>query len=243
MAFSSDELAKRYHIITSLSVASGTQVSTRVSDIIKHLNHGPKDDGKPVILGLSTSSRNANKLITIVEIAKRELASNGAQLYQYNALGSETIKVERKAKQFKEKSKDASLGVDDQSDDAFETMGENDGGGEKIRLVPTMTTYLSSASIKELKMQYGYVAMSCRSGYLADPYAGSRSDVFTYWLAGISTFGVSLLQCTSYPTPTTAVDHRTGLRADVFSMKEAHFPTKMQVPHRECVLSGLVVLE
>ena len=210
MAFSSDELAKRYHI-TSLSVASGTQVSTRVSDIIKHLNHGPKDDGKPVILGLSTSSRNANKLITIVEIAKRELATKGAQLYQYNALGSETIKVERKAKQSKEKSKDASLGVDDQSDDAFETMGENDGGGEKIRLVPTMTTYLSSASIKELKMQYGYVAMSCRSGYLADPYAGSRSDLcHSPFTLVIPTIGMSCLQCTSDLQPHIAVDHRIG---------------------------------
>lgn len=149
-------LAERYDLV-KLNVASGTHVSTRAADVVKNLSKTSAPD-KPIIVRLSTSSRNANKLISIVEIAKRELKAQNVPTYQYNALSSETIQVEREQKKSSQATNGNTEGTgeaDDGSDDAFETMGQKRLDGPKKRVIPVMTTYLSTASVKELKASYG----------------------------------------------------------------------------------------
>lgn len=156
MAADEAALADKYDLVR-LNVASGTQVSTRTADVVENLSKTSAPN-KPVVIRLCTSSRNANKLISIVEIAKRELKANDMSIYQYNALSSETIQVEREQK----KSNAAPNGKNDGageaeegSDDAFETMGQRTLDGPKKRMIPIMTAYLSTASVKELKASYG----------------------------------------------------------------------------------------
>jgi hypothetical protein len=144
-------LVQKYEL-SQLKVISSTQISNRVAAVTSQLTI-PPIDGKPTIVALTAKAKDANKLISVVEIAKRELAAAGSKVFQYNALGSEMVKIPR-VKPSKGKPTDG-VGVQegDESDDAFETMGASD--GMKKRLLPTMTTYLSTTSIKELRTAYG----------------------------------------------------------------------------------------
>jgi hypothetical protein len=146
---------------SKLKVISSTQISNRVTAVTSKLNVS-STDGKPTIVALTAKAKDANKLISIIEIAKRELAAAGTEVFQYNALGSEMVEIPR-VKTSKGKFPIAGKEVDegDESDDAFEAMGAADGGGMKRRLLPTMTTYLSTTSSKELRTAYGYVSHSC----------------------------------------------------------------------------------
>ena len=104
---------------------------------------------------MTAKSRSANKLVSIVEIAKRELLSKGVKCFQYNVLSSQMIEIERKTK-VPVDSVDAGAAKqgDEESDDTFEVMDSGNGTGPKKRSVPIMTTYLSSSPVKELK-DYG----------------------------------------------------------------------------------------
>lgn len=156
MAADEASLLRNYELV-KLNVASGTQVSTRTADVINNLSK-TSSAGEPIIVSLTTRSRNANKLISIVEIAKRELKGRDISGFQYNALSSETVQIERKQKPpngTAASPTNAEENDEDVSDDAFEAMGEKVADGPKQRVIPVMTTYLSTTSINELKARYG----------------------------------------------------------------------------------------
>lgn len=140
MAVDSDALSAKYNVL-SLSVISSTAISNRTSALIQHLK-SPASDSKPTLVALHAKAQVANKLISIVEIAKRDLKESDRKIFQYNALGSELIESKP--------SENRSLSEDE---DAFEPMNQK----PTVRNMPTMTTYLSLSSIKELKDAYGYV--------------------------------------------------------------------------------------
>ena len=146
MAAEDNELLQGHELV-KLQVASGTQLSTRAADVVKNLS---KDT--PAVVSLSTKCRNANKLISIVEIAKRELKSKDIKVFQYNALSSETIEVERKPSNGGYAVGNA---AEHDSDDAFETMGAKSVEGSKRRVLPVMTTYLSVTPVEELRRRHG----------------------------------------------------------------------------------------
>lgn len=135
------------HELVKLKIVGSTQISKATATIICKLAESPSDD-KSTIVVLTAKARYANKLISIVEIAKRETAANGTKYFQYNALSSEMIEVARESEKSGEK-------AGDESDDAFETMGAPKLAGTKKRAVPIMTTYLSTTSVRELKSAYG----------------------------------------------------------------------------------------
>lgn len=149
MAADNEGLSEKYELV-KLNVASGTQLATRAADVVNNLSKTSAN--KPIIVFLTTRSRNANKLISIVEIAKRELKAKGIRVFQYNALSSEKLDIERDSK-LSNGSRSAGNGAEkgDESDGAFETMGSRTVDGPKQRLVPVMTTYLGTTSIKELQ--------------------------------------------------------------------------------------------
>ncbi len=147
-------LAQKYNLIT-LSVNSSTQISNRAVAVIEKLQ-ATSNNAKPDLFILKSKARTANKLITIIEIAKRELAKAGHKCFQYNALSSEMIEIERDPKRAANGAKDGAPDANEsESDDAFETMGAEPEAGTKKRLVPVMITYLCAASVKELKSAYG----------------------------------------------------------------------------------------
>ena len=147
-------LSQKYDLV-KLSVINSTSISKRTAAIIAQLGDAsPKS--KIVVIALTAKSRAANKLISIVEIAKRELATRDTTCFQYNDLICETIEIKRNPNPSSSAGgADKDDDEDDDSENAFETMGAQTEAGLKKRTVPVMTTYLSISSVKELKVALG----------------------------------------------------------------------------------------
>ncbi|KAK7931615.1 hypothetical protein PG985_002327 [Apiospora marii] len=82
------------------SVISSSKIQKKVTSVLRHLQppttSATNPSPKPRVSVLRARAADAGKLISIAEIAKREmLKSNGARWYQYIALGSETKEVGR----------------------------------------------------------------------------------------------------------------------------------------------------
>ncbi|PSK53130.1 hypothetical protein B9Z65_3330 [Elsinoe australis] len=143
------------HDTLSLNIMSGNQVSARTTAVLKHLKQpAPSDEtaSKPVLVCLRARASVVNKLVTITEIVKRQLATEKVKVFQYNVLGSEMITMKPKSAAGKDGKggADGDAGEEDEKE-AFEVMG----GKEKVRNVPTLTVYLSLAAVQKLRRQYG----------------------------------------------------------------------------------------
>jgi hypothetical protein len=156
MAPTTPDLSAKYTVL-QLSVISSSSISNRTTSLISHVKSTPEDN-KPAVVALHAKAPVVNKLISIVEIAKRDLKDNGQKIYQYNALGSELVQFTPTAKPVTEQ--------DAMSDDepAFDKTEQK----TTVRSVPTMTTYLSLTSVKELKQAYGYLCLYRLYLFLAD---------------------------------------------------------------------------
>ncbi|KAG9653211.1 hypothetical protein KCU95_g8982, partial [Aureobasidium melanogenum] len=143
MAPATPDVSAKYTLL-QLSVISSSSISNRTTSLIAHIK-STTADSKPAIVALHAKAPVANKLISIVEIAKRELKESGLNVYQYNALGSELVQSTPATKD--------TTNQDAMSDEepAFEKVEQ----GTAVRNIPTMTTYLSLTPIKELKQAYG----------------------------------------------------------------------------------------
>lgn len=177
-----DTALSETHTITRLSIQSNTQISAKATNVISKLSAtqekasstkdaGTNDHARPPLIILRAQSRWASKLVSIVEIAKRNLespptsdSSSSIKIFQYSSLSSEIIEVERKPKP---KGLGAALPEGEGSDDegAFQTMGASaptasggqDEGGLKKRAVPVLTVYLAARPIKALRSEFGWV--------------------------------------------------------------------------------------
>lgn len=123
----------------------------------------------PPLITLTAQAKTANKLISIVEIVKREArkANPRHKVFQYTELTSKMIEIPRNPPA-RDKAKTAvgdkaSLDQDDggevpnEEDEAFETMPEPQSHGStmKLRRIPVLTAYLAAASVRELKVAFG----------------------------------------------------------------------------------------
>jgi len=117
----------------------------------------------------------ASKMISIAEIAKREIGKEGGKWFQYNCVEGvmEELKEKpKKGKESKEKGKDGGgekgvLDAEKEGDDgeseeestAFETMKtpfeRANEEKAKVRVVPIMSLYLSRVRIDGLRKAYG----------------------------------------------------------------------------------------
>lgn len=162
MAVDEKTLAEHHEII-HISCQSNTQISAKATKIISALSPSkdaptePTTAQKPPLVILTAHSRWANKLISIVEIAKRDLEAKGVKVFQYNALSSEIVEVERKPRPKGLSAAPAAAEDGDASEDeAFQTMGAGgEEGGVKKRAVPVMTTYLTTQAVKALRVEFG----------------------------------------------------------------------------------------
>lgn len=169
------------YTITDMNIISSSQIQAKVSRIIEILSRFSFVVlTKPNIVSVHAKGSVSSKLITIVEIVKREIAKAGGKWYQYSSLGQATVNQERKPtatvgtgrtiRQSAALHADA-MDVDDshrkdeqESDDeeeAFEVMKtpleRALEGRPKIRAVPILTIYLSRVRVEALKAVYGLV--------------------------------------------------------------------------------------
>lgn len=152
---------------TRLTVKSNTQISSRATAVISKLfaattttqseennNSKTPKPAKPALVVLQAQSRWASKLISIVEIAKRDLQAKSIPVYQYTALSSEIIEVGRLPKA-DAGATDATEDEHASEDEAFQTLGADKLPEMKKRAVPIITVYLTVQPVKALKTQYG----------------------------------------------------------------------------------------
>lgn len=146
------ELDVKYDILR-LNVISSNTITGRTAALVKHLDQSSVGD-KRSIASLRARATVANKLISVVEIAKRELLQNKQKVYQYSSITSENINLKSSQKDATNKQPGGDNVAEDAVDDeevAFEVMKPKD----KIRDVPVLTVYLSMAPVKELQDLYG----------------------------------------------------------------------------------------
>jgi hypothetical protein len=161
------------YTVATLNIISSTKIQAKVArtldTVLKRFSFtGP---AKPNIVMLYAKAPVASKMITIIEIVKREVESAGGKWYQYNRLDTEVNVYSRKAAGAKTGNEvvDGNMEVDveknggESSDEepAFETMKTTvekvTGEGSKSRVMPVMCIYLSRVRIEKLKAAYGYV--------------------------------------------------------------------------------------
>lgn len=141
-------------------------------------------DSKPALVVLTAKSPVGTKLITIVEIAKREIGAQAGKWFQYCAVG-ESLQVQApiEARNGKSKGKGGNREGNDEGseeeEEAFEEMKtpfeRAIEGKEKVRTVPLLTIYLARVRVEGLRRIYGLVfplAVDLKS--LADWYTESR---------------------------------------------------------------------
>lgn len=188
---------EKTHTVTTFSVISSTKITGRVTRILEALStfSFTNTPPKPPVVQLIAKPGCAVKLISIVEIAKREIASQGQKWYQYTSV--ERKEMELKVKTAGKENQDFTAiagetmatgindedtnmdeGTGDMDDTAFETMKtpleRAIEGRPKFRAVPFMTTYLSRTRVDSLKAALGYVFLPWFLTYIDKSTASKR---------------------------------------------------------------------
>lgn len=148
------------HDVTSINIISSTHIQKKVTQTLALLSEYPPI-AKPKVVLLHAKAPIASKLITIAEIAKREIAKSGGKWFQYNKV--EEVMVERKEtlKKGGEKLEEEKAPESEEDDETttFETMKTPFErvieGKPKVRGLPVMTLYLSRVRIASLRKAYG----------------------------------------------------------------------------------------
>ncbi|KAI0095515.1 hypothetical protein F4814DRAFT_185456 [Daldinia grandis] len=138
------------------SIISSSKIQKKVVSILRHLARPATS--KTNVIVLRAKAPDTGKLVSIAEIAKRELekqADNARIWFQYIALGEEIKEIPRRdGNTIIEETK-----LGDTGDDDFETMKtpfEREIEGQpRWRGIPVMSLFLSPVPIEELKKRYG----------------------------------------------------------------------------------------
>jgi len=162
------------HEITTMSIVSSSHIQQKVTRVLELLATFPHDPpAKPSVVMLHSKAAVASKMISIAEIAKRELAQKGGKWFQYNQV--EPVMEEKRptrkgviGKGEKGESvekgepadtREANDSESEEETEAFETMKtpfeRAIEGRPKIRAIPSMTLYLSRVRIDSLRNLYG----------------------------------------------------------------------------------------
>lgn len=104
----------------------------------------------------------ASKMISIVEIVKRNLGREGGKWFQYIAVDGQVVENKKKKDSEEDgKGKEKDDGEEEGEEDGFEVMKTpferiiED--RPKVRSVPVMAIYLSRVRIDDLRKKHGYV--------------------------------------------------------------------------------------
>lgn len=159
------ELEKSYEV-KNINIISASQIQKKVTQTLEILSDQPIDPhSKPWVVILQSKAPVASKMITIVEISKREIAKSGGKWFQYNKIAQVTIERKENPKKDGEKTSTENNTDDDKVDDEeerddFETMKtpfeRAIEGKPKVRSMPVMTVFLSRVRIDRLRRAYRY---------------------------------------------------------------------------------------
>ncbi|OTA70194.1 hypothetical protein K449DRAFT_393202 [Hypoxylon sp. EC38] len=138
------------------SIISSSKIQKKVVSVLQHVTSSTTK--KTTISILRAKAPDAGKLVSIAEIAKRELekrTEDGCVWFQYIALGEELKEIPRgEGNTIIEETK-----LDGPDEDDFEVMKtpfqRAIEGQPRLRGVPIMSLFLCRASIEELKKRYG----------------------------------------------------------------------------------------
>jgi len=152
------------HTITSINIISSSHIQqkvTRILEILATFSFVP--GSKPNIVLLTSKASVASKMISITEIAKREIAQKGGKWFQYNVI--EASMVEQPVLPgngkggFWDPKKDVDAMEIEEDESAFEPMKtpfeRAIEGRPKVRATPSMSIYLSRIRVESLKKTYG----------------------------------------------------------------------------------------
>lgn len=158
------------HDVTNMNITSGSHIQQKVIRALELLSVYPiLPNEKPKVLMLHAKAHFASKMISIAEIAKREIAKKGGKWFQYNKVESLMVEQRERVRKGKEEKdageeKDVEEAEDGEAESeeettAFETMKtpfeRANEGNPKMRAVPVMTLYLSRVRIESLRKAYG----------------------------------------------------------------------------------------
>ncbi|KAI1662708.1 hypothetical protein F4813DRAFT_8039 [Daldinia decipiens] len=138
------------------SIISSSKIQKKVVSILQHLTRPAT--GKTSVIVLRAKAPDTGKLVSVAEIAKRELekrADDARIWFQYIALGEELKEIPRgDGNTIVEETK-----LGDAGDDDFETMKtpleRAIEGQPRWRGIPVMSLFLSPVPVEELKRRYG----------------------------------------------------------------------------------------
>ncbi|KAI4867383.1 hypothetical protein F4820DRAFT_211048 [Hypoxylon rubiginosum] len=146
------------------SVISSSKIQKKVTSILQYLSAPPNSDATSIaqkarVAVLRAKASEAGKLISIAEIAKRELAKgkdDGRNWFQYISLGEELKEIPRDDGNTTIEETRLGDGEDDAGFETMKTPFERAIESQpRLRGVPIMSLFLSRASIEELKKRYG----------------------------------------------------------------------------------------
>lgn len=149
ISLSQDEILKTKYDMKYTGIRTSTQITKQVASILAALE--VLQEAKPVLLALKASTQAANKLISIVEIVKRESKARDKTVFQYTALSSEMMTIKPRTRKLPDVLQQSE---DEDSGDAFEPLTPVQ---PTERVSPVLVIYLASTSINELKASYGSV--------------------------------------------------------------------------------------
>jgi len=89
---------KAKYEFSTMSIISSSKIETKVKTLLTRLGtfSWANKDAKPVVVILSAKAGVANKMISVVEIAKRELEVQGAKWWQYSRVHSQVTELKEK---------------------------------------------------------------------------------------------------------------------------------------------------
>lgn len=153
------------HDIFTVSVISSSKIQKKTTAVLKHLSTYPAiSPAKPALVLAHSKADTTAKLITIIEIAKRDIASSGGKWFQYNVVYQVMEQQKEKKKKDGSKHKDTAEVNDEQEEgeedeEQLETMKtpfeRAIEGQPKVRAIPHMAIYLSRIRIESLRKKYG----------------------------------------------------------------------------------------
>jgi hypothetical protein len=167
------ELLNAYDI-TTVNIVSSSSINKKATRALEVLGTYPVDKSrgeKEKVVVLQAKAKVASKMVSVVEICKREVGKEGGKWFQYNAVGEVRGKFEGKEGGGKgvekgvggdsEAAEEAveSEDKDKDEEESFETMKtpfeRTIEGKPKVRAVPVMTVYLSRVRIDSLRKAHG----------------------------------------------------------------------------------------
>ncbi len=173
-------LQEQYDLST-ISIISSSKIHQKVTNLITRLENFTfaNTDAKPGVVVLHAKAASASKLISVVEIAKADVAKRGGKWYEYSKLHSELLRFNKKKRRQPQDGKtpadpaserftteSGTIENDTEGDDsdngevAFETLQHQSGGAalneqSKVRATPIMTIYLACVPVPGLKALLG----------------------------------------------------------------------------------------